>query len=279
MPCQIATFFGILLSKLKRKPLISIPHGLASEQEQYGLLGRLGRHLERWAFSKPAAVVALSTNDALRLREFDSRMRVVYIPTGIDVEAFNTTNSREEKRKELGVRAETTLILSTSRLIAVKGLRYLIDSVPKLKGNFMVLLAGTGPQEKELKNRVALTNQCSRIRFLGFRKDVPDLLAAADIFVLPSISEGLPMGLLEAMASNCACIVTDIGLPVENERTGIVVPPADANALASAIQRLMDDKELRRCIAKNARKFVEKNCDWNKITRKLTKIYELLFHE
>lgn len=266
---QVGTFFGIFLSKIKKKPLISVPHGLASKQPRYNVLMQaIGHILEKWTFSKAEATIALSTNDAKRLKQLNPKINLVYIPTGIDLNKFKA--HKTSLRRSLGINPYVKIILSTSRLIKVKGLNYLLASVQKLKGDFVVLLAGSGPQEQELKKYAS-----DKVRFLGFRKDIPDLLATADVFVLPSLSEGLPLSLLEAMASSCACIVTDIGLPVEHGKTGIIVPPADSDALAEALQRLLDDKRLREQVGKQARKFVEK-FTWERTALMYNKLFTKL---
>jgi len=239
----IATFFSLFLGK----PSVAIPHGLASGQPRYPKpLRILGRIFERFIYEKSLRVVALSTNDVDRLKELSPKIRQVLIPTGINLEKFN---GRGESGKKV-------TILSTSRLIKVKGLTYLLAAASQLKGNFEILLAGSGPDEDSLKNQHAATLLKDKVKFLGFRRDIPALLASADIFVLPSISEGLPLGLLEAMASKCACVVTDIGLPVEHGETGLIVLSKDVSSLASSLQSLIDSKEQRQRLAKNSRQFV-----------------------
>ena len=239
----IATFFSLFLGK----PTVAIPHGLASGQPRYPKpLRILGRIFERFIYEKSLRVVALSTNDVDRLRELSPKIRQVLIPTGINLKKFSGGKKNNKK----------VTILSTSRLIKVKGLNYLLSAASQLKGNFEILLAGSGPDEESLKNQHAATLLKSKVKFLGFRKDIPALLASADIFVLPSVSEGLPLGLLEAMACKCACVVTDIGLPVEHGETGLIVPSKDVGELAIALQSLIDSKKQRQRLAKNGRSFV-----------------------
>lgn len=262
---QVATFFSIFLGKLRRKPVVSIPHGIASGQPQYGkFVNTFGRIIEKWTFNKPKAVVALSNNDVKKLGQIINKNKIVLIPTGINLKKFSGKTASHH--------TENIIILSTSRLIKVKGLEYLIDSARHLKGKYEIWLAGTGPEGEALK---AQASGNDKIKFLGFRRDVPDLLSKADIFVLPSLSEGLPMSLLEAMASSKACAVTDIGLPVEDGKTGLVVPPGDVDKLASAIQKLIDDKKLRHRIANNAHRFVSQ-FTWDNCAKEFVELFDNL---
>ncbi len=114
-----------------------------------------------------------------------------------------------------------------------------------------------------------------KIIFTGWRKDIPSILKASDIFVLPSLSEGLPIALLEAMAAGCACVVTDIGLPVTNGENAIVVPPRNVESLSSAIETLLRDDKLRERLSKNAMSEVKKY-SWEKAVEEYMEIFKKL---
>jgi glycosyltransferase involved in cell wall biosynthesis len=103
-----------------------------------------------------------------------------------------------------------------------------------------------------------------------------EILSISDIFVLPSLGEGLPLVLLEAMISECACIVTDIGVPIKDEITGLLVPPKDPISLGKAIQRLIHDETLRAFLAKNAKKEAKAKYSWKKASKKHRDIYKSL---
>jgi len=269
----IATFFGIFLAKMKRVPLVSIPHGLASAQPQYSAFKTIGVALEKWAYSKPDAVIALSSNDVQRLNALNPAIRTKLIPTGIAPDRYTPRKTRSEVRKELGISQKATIIIANSRLSKVKGLNYLLASLPRLHAgtnsttntatDIITLLISDGPEAVALKQQAKELGLASRVRFLGFRTDVADLLCASDIFVLPSLSEGLPLSLLEGMATGKPCVVTDIGLPIADGKTGLVVPPADVGALASALQRLIDDKPLRKRLGGQASR-VARAFTWSK---------------
>jgi glycosyltransferase involved in cell wall biosynthesis len=118
-------------------------------------------------------------------------------------------------------------------------------------------VADRGEEEDRLRSLAADRDVADRIRFLGFRDDVGDLLAACDVFALPSRSEGLPLALLEAMHSGAAVVATDVGgVPevVTVGREALLVPPDEDEALASALIRLLEDENLRYLLGLRARR-------------------------
>jgi glycosyltransferase involved in cell wall biosynthesis len=143
------------------------------------------------------------------------------------------------------------LVLSTGRLAEQKGLEYLIRAVPLVPTggrSLKVLLAGDGPLRDELRSLASKLGVEHKVRFLGFRDDIGDLLTAADLVALPSLWEGLSISLLEAMAAGKPVVTTTIGSNREVTGDGyaaLLVPPKDPDRLASAIGHLMVD-DLRR---------------------------------
>lgn len=141
--------------------------------------------------------------------------------------------------------------LSIARQVRQKGLDVLIDAwarLPTISAGLMLTLVGDGPERASLEAQAERCGVRSRIRFTGHRQDVSPELESAAIFVLPSRKEGTPNALLEAMAAGLAVVVSDASpgplALVENGVTGLVVPVDDAAALASALQRLVNDPEL-----------------------------------
>jgi glycosyltransferase involved in cell wall biosynthesis len=115
---------------------------------------------------------------------------------------------------------------------------------------------GLGPLENDLRTLVATRGLDDVVRFTGSRDDVFEILPAFDVFVLSSRHEGLPIALMEAMASGVACVATRVGgVPelIDDGRNGLLVDPGDPSALAAAIAKLLDDESLRRALATSAR--------------------------
>jgi glycosyltransferase involved in cell wall biosynthesis len=259
---QIATFFGLILSKVKGVPLVATPHGLAFEQPQYNpIIRKIFWVLENYAYSRANYVVFLSEEEKNRflgkLKFLPQKYEV--INPGIEIERFERRDP-EKIKKEFDIE-EKKVITFVGRLIKVKGVIYLLKAVLELKNNFILLIVGGGVQRKELEKFVDKM-KIKNVIFTGERSDIPEILAATDIFVLPSLSEGLPTSLLEALAAGKACIVTNIGLPVENNVDGIVVKAADPQGLKKALRELLDNEGLRKKLGKNAKNKARTQFSW-----------------
>lgn len=165
-------------------------------------------------------------------------------------------------RSTLNLPPDVPLVLWVGRLDPVKGLDKLLQAFRLLvetggqpesaRSDAHLLLAGDGPLHPELARQIEQLELQARVHLLGARDDVPSLLEAADVFVFPSRTEGLPNALLEAMAAGCPIVTTDApGCRdlIEHERTGLVVPYGDTKALATAIRRLLRDRTTARQLA------------------------------
>ena len=194
------------------------------------------------------------------------RNKIRVIHNGRDLDRFARVDSqrRVATRTALGLRNEPT-ILTVARLDDQKGHRHLLDALAILaprRPNLMTLLAGEGPLEQSLRAQCAALGLTDRVRFLGYRRDVPELFEAADFVVLPSLYEGLPLVAIEALAATRTMVATEVdGTPevILHEQTGLLVPPANPAALAAAIERLLDDPGLASRLASHGRKFVSEN--------------------
>ncbi|MDP9373401.1 MAG: glycosyltransferase family 4 protein [Chloroflexota bacterium] len=170
--------------------------------------------------------------------------RLAVVPNGVP-DPGHCSHSREEVLAGLGLPARARMLLSVGRLHVQKGHRHLLAAVPAvLRGQPDVhfVSAGTGPQERQLREAVKREGLGGRVHLLGRRADVPDLLAAAYALVLPSLFEGLPLVALEAMAAGRPVIGTAVpgtSEAVLDGMTGRLVPPADPAALAAALLELL----------------------------------------
>jgi glycosyltransferase involved in cell wall biosynthesis len=209
-----------------------------------GVYSRVERAAAHWC-DRIVTVSEYHRDWALRLGIGTSE-QVVAIPNGVPTSRAYGVRPRAEVRAELGLTDEVAVV-STGRLAEQKGLEYLLRAIPLLgpdRTRCKVLLAGDGPLLEPLTQLAAELGVLDVVRFLGFRRDIGDLLSAADIVALPSLWEGLSISLLEAMAAGRAVVTTTIGSNLEVTRDGAVaslVPPKDPAALAAALTRLITD--------------------------------------
>jgi len=162
-------------------------------------------------------------------------------------------------RQELGADGQL-LILTPARLDEQKGHRVLLRAATEVPGAIFAL-AGEGPERAELEALARELGVADRVRFLGHRTDIAELLAACDAFVLPSLYEGSSLAVLEAMAARRPVLSSAIGGTdelIEDGRDGLLVPPDNAEALAAAMRRLLGDNSLREAIATRGREKVER---------------------
>ncbi len=176
------------------------------------------------------------------------KIQVIY--NGIEEKRFLTSGIKCI-RKELNIPEKAIIVGTIGRLVAQKGHKYLIEAVSILKEkipNLYLMIVGDGVERTELLTLVSKKGLQKRTIFTGSRNDIPDLLSAMNIFVFPSLWEGLPNALIEAMASGKPIIASDIP-PVRevlhSEKYGKFVPPASSEAIASAIELLINNEKLQ----------------------------------
>lgn len=262
-----STFFGSILSKIKGKPLVAIPHGILHTQKRYGyFVSKIAYFLEKSLYGN-ANLILLSEEEAKRFKDVFGITKMNVIPTPVNLNKFKPKAKTKNKGK--------LKIVFSGRLTEVKGTDYLLKAVPLLKDNFELLILGSGSEEEKYKQLAKELKIENKAKFLGFITKVNEILSTADIFVLPSLSEGLPISLLEAMASGCACVVTDIGLPVKSDENALVVPAKNSEKLANAINELIHDKGLRNKLGKNAISYVQK-FSWESTAKKFKDLLEKL---
>jgi glycosyltransferase involved in cell wall biosynthesis len=237
-----ATWLGGLAARRAGVPAITTRR--MDRAVRPGLRTRLvyGRLVERAVAIAPAVAAALRAG-GVPAEKIDT------VWSAVEPARFAAAGGATELRGELGCPADATLFLSAGALVPRKGFDVLIEAFARLSAQHARLwIAGAGPERAALEQRLSALGLGERTRLLGQREDVPRLLAACDVFVLPSRREGLGVAALEAMAAGrpvVASRVGGLGEAVVDERTGLLVPPGDAAALAMALERLLGDAGLR----------------------------------
>jgi len=224
--------------------------------------------------------------DAVTRRGAAPRTGIRLIPNGLDVAEFEHDDvARSRIRRELGI-GDAFLWLSVGRLTEAKDYPTLIDAFAAVSRGvdaISLVIAGPGPLEDELRERIGATGLRDRVRLLGERRDIPALLSAADAFVLSSAWEGLPMVLLEAGAARLPVVATRVGANptvVDDRVTGLLAPPADAAALAAAMTSLMTmDPDARRAMGLAGHRHVARLFDLDAVAETWQALYAELLAE
>jgi len=178
--------------------------------------------------------------------------RLIVVPNAVELDRFTAPAEpgRSAVRAQWDIPADAPVLGVLARLAPQKGLTYLLAAMPAILARYpdtYALVVGEGYLRPELESQAAALGVDGRVLFVGYRENVVDYLHASDLFVLPSLFEGMPLSILEAMGAELPVIATAVdGTPevvVEGE-TGLLVPPADPPALAEAVNRLLGDPEL-----------------------------------
>lgn len=245
-----AGFLGRLAARLEGVPAIYTPNAYAFLAPTLPpAKRRLYIGLERLAAGWGSHTIAVSEGErqAALAHRLTTPDRITVVPNGVDPAALQAAADAAEGRRALGA-GDRLVLLAVGRRVAQKGDRYLLEAFAALPGDTLLALAGDGPLTDELAVQAARLGVADRVRFLGRRDDIPNLLAAADVFVLPSLYEGASYALLEAMALGRACVATAVqgsAEVIEDQQSGLLVPPGEVPSLTAALRLLIEDRDLR----------------------------------
>lgn len=227
-------------------------------------------------------VVAVSEDGKQNLRRFERiaerKLRTVH--NGVDADYLKPAPDAGRMRQQLGIPERAPLIGLGSRFEPQKGLTYFLQAMPHVLRacpDVHAIVAGYGSLADELEAEARSLGISERVHFIGKVHTMSDVLACLDLFLLPSLWEGLPMAILEAMAVGVPIVATDVGgvtSALEDGRNAIVVQPADPVALARGIEQLLASSELRRELGANARADFEARFSAQAMARAYEELYE-----
>ncbi len=241
------------------------------------------RGAARFALRTAGAVTACSRDLAARARRLGAPAAGTFvIPYGVDPEAFRPATAEDRRRlhAELGIEPQVPLILAVGRLVYKKGFEFLLRALPRLRPRTpppLLLIAGAGDLEEELKGLARRLGVEDQVRFLGNvpRDRIPLLFRGCDVLAVPSVHDakgnvdGLPNVILEGMGSGTAIVASRVaGIPevIEDGVHGLLTPEKDPEALARALDRLLEDPELRARLGAAARARAETELSWAAVT-------------
>jgi len=279
-----ATVLGFFASRITGIPMIETNHlfpPMPLSDKKLQLYAKIGAFILRYADK----TIAVSHKIKTSLEDCGVPSdRISVIENGIDVEKCRSVRSKERvlARRELGLEDSSFMIGSVGRLTEQKGFEYLLEAAKAVltkQNNVVFIIAGDGPLREQLNNYVHELKLDGNVRFLGFRKDIMRILAAMDIFVMPSLDEGLPIAMLEAMAVGLPVIVTPVGeIPrvIENKQNGILIEPKNSEVLANKIIYLMENHNIRGNIVDKAWQTVKAKYSNEAMSESYALIYDRL---
>ena len=245
------------------------PVVIASIRDRSPYLTSMQKRVQRYAcqFADRILVNAEAVKDWLIKDEGYDPANIVVIRNGVDLARFAEAPAGDRLRRELGIAAEARLVVLVSRLARLKGIEQFLQAAAALKPRypdvrFLIVGETSPPDPAYLEQLHALSRSlgvADVVLFTGLRSDVPSVLSAADVAVMPSLNEALSNVLLESMAAGVPVVATRVGGTPEaliDGETGLLVPPGDAGAIAGAVSRLLDDRELARRLGCAARRLM-----------------------
>lgn len=239
---------------------------------------RLWNFLLGWATDRVLVGSAQVWQD---VRRYDGvpASRLVLMPYGIPLAGLNPHLSRQAARERLGLSGGGLVMGAVGRLEEQKGHGYLLAALPELERqipDLTVLIVGEGREEEKLKGQVRELRLGNTVRFLGTRRDLPEIFRALDLFVQPSLWEGLPLALLKAMGAGLPVVATRVSgsrEAIEDGVNGCLVDPGDPEALARAILELHRHPEARQRLGQAARRTVVARYSLEAMLHKLEELY------
>ena len=231
-------------------------------------------------FANHIVAVSASCRDFLTTRESIPERDVTLVPNAIDLRRFSpAVSQRNEARASLGLRASARVVAGVGRLNPQKNFALFLDIAAQLAARFSdlhFLLAGDGPEEKMLREKAATLGIADRVTFSGYVADTRQVYLAADVLLMPSRYEGLPMTLLEAMAMGLPVVASQldgIAEVIGDGREGFLAPFDDASLFVERTAALLQDAELSARMAKNARAKIEASFSVERMTSAVEEIY------
>ena len=269
----------LLPARLGGLPMVYTIHGWSFHEDQPFFKKHLRILSERMLTGLARKNISVSASNRETGTRYFSGFRSEVINNGIDLDRFNPSRRLNDLREELDIPAEHTVFGYIARITLQKDPLTLIRAFSlalRQDSNMTLLVVGDGDLKRETMELAASLGISAHIRSQPFRTDVPEVLNAIDVFCLPSLWEGMPIGLLEAMAMTKAVIVTAVDGSreiIQHDQNGLIVPVKNPEALAGAMTQLHRDAALRRRLQAAAATTVSREYCMKKMARKVEGIY------
>ncbi len=267
-------------------PVIYTVHGWSFHPDQSFITRKVRILGERYLTSRSDINISVSESNKLSGQQLINKFNSVVINNGIDQKKFDPNAAYINIRKELGIADTDVLLLFLARFTSHKQPLSLLKAFKKaneINPDLHLLMVGDGDQKSEAEEWLIKENLQDKVTLQSFREDVPAILASADIYILPSLWEGLPIGLLEAMAMGKAVIATHVDGTLEIVKSGIngqlINPENLVTELTAAILSLSGDTELRMSYSRKAIETITDKFNASLMTKKIENIYTQLYNK
>jgi glycosyltransferase involved in cell wall biosynthesis len=278
-------FIAAIASKILGIPFIISLHGSDIFMADRNFLFRA---IARWTFKQSSYVTACSQELYDRAKKINKDINIELIPWGANPEIFKPTVDRTKIREKYGWSSEEIVITTLGRMVYKKGFDQLIliaKELSNINTPFKIIIGGSGPLENPLRKMAEEQDVLDLISFPGQIpwNEVPDFLAASDIFVLPSRRDkagnldGLPTVLLEAMACGLPCIASDVGgvnLVINEGVDGFIFQPKDLDRMQKCLAILIENKQLRESFGTESRRQIIEEFNWENVAKSIEKLYQ-----
>jgi glycosyltransferase involved in cell wall biosynthesis len=270
-----ASFSGRIAGKLAGCKVVLTRHGLA--RSDTGIINRGLTYLLSKMFTDK--IIAVSRAVKINLIETGVPADMInIIHNGIDLSSLESP--KPVLRSKYKIPIDTPVVGIVARLVIEKGYEYALRAIKYVKKeypNVLLVVVGDGPQEHYLKSLCNELDLTKNVIFLGYKQNVENIVADFDVFVLPSVSEGLGLAMLEAMAIERPVIATEVGgIPevIKHKYNGMLVPPKDEKALADYIIHVLSSPDEARTMGKNAKITIIERFSAKSMAKKTSDIYE-----
>lgn len=281
-----SNLYALAASAGKNVSLVATCHNWLGDDRKMRFYARL----DKFFLNRFDKVVAVSdTVEQEILNHNIPSAKVLVIPNGIDLDRFNSLRKPDTLKGEFGIDGNYRVIGTVGRLSEEKGHRILLHAAKRVLqeySNVVFLIVGDGPLRRDLEAKSAQLIEAEGTKadrpggpivFAGVRNDMPEIYSLMDIFVLPSLTEGLPMVLLEAMAAKKPAVATRVGaVPrvFERGQCGLLIQPGDAESLAGAILDLLDNPQKAQSLAQKGYERVRDHFSAQRMADQYVEVYE-----
>jgi glycosyltransferase involved in cell wall biosynthesis len=224
-------------------------------------------------------VIGVSDEIVNEMQSYNIRT-ALKIPNGVDIDKFSIRHKSFDLYDKIGFKPDDFIVGMISSLSPEKGHIYAINAMRNLVGEFpniRLLIIGDGALKSEIQEQIITAGIQGNVELVGNQKNIPEFLSIIDVFIMPSLKEGLPIALLEAMASGKAVIATRVGENenvIEDGKTGFLIDPDNSKQLEEAILKLVRNKEIIAKLGSNARMVVENQYSSQIMCKKYCEQYE-----